>query len=127
MAKANIHPSYQNATITCACGASYESASTRGSFTVEICARCHPFYTDKQKLVDAAGRIDRFNKRYQLQPGAVGGAVKIESKKAEAPKPAKSEKTEKTEKKVEAPKPEKADKSDKKTDKPGKSEPKPKA
>ncbi|MCS6912800.1 MAG: 50S ribosomal protein L31 [Myxococcales bacterium] len=64
MPKPSIHPNYSLATITCACGAVYETASTRGSFAVEICANCHPFYTGRQKLVDAAGRIERFQKRY---------------------------------------------------------------
>ncbi|MFI5289155.1 MAG: 50S ribosomal protein L31 [Polyangia bacterium] len=64
MPKTGIHPGYGAATITCACGASYPMASTRGNFTVEICANCHPFYTGKQKLVDTAGRIERFQKKY---------------------------------------------------------------
>ncbi len=64
MAKAGIHPGYSAATITCACGASYTMASTRGSFTVEICSSCHPFYTGKQKLLDTAGRIERFQNKY---------------------------------------------------------------
>jgi large subunit ribosomal protein L31 len=64
MAKANIHPNYQPATVTCACGHTYETFSTRGSFMVEICANCHPFFTGKQKLMDTQGRIDRFNKKY---------------------------------------------------------------
>jgi large subunit ribosomal protein L31 len=62
--KAAIHPHYQPSTITCACGATAETFSTRGSFTVEICSQCHPFYTGKQKLMDTAGRIDRFNRKY---------------------------------------------------------------
>ncbi len=70
MAKAGIHPNYELATITCACGAVHETASTRGSFTVEICSKCHPFYTGRQKLMDTAGRIERFQRRYQLKPGA---------------------------------------------------------
>jgi large subunit ribosomal protein L31 len=64
MPKADIHPAYGAATIHCACGASYPMASTRGSFNVEICASCHPFYTGKQKLLDTAGRIERFQKKY---------------------------------------------------------------
>ena len=64
MAKPGIHPAYSKATITCACGASYEMASTRGSFNVEICSNCHPFYTGKQKLVDTAGRVERFRRKY---------------------------------------------------------------
>ena len=75
MPKSNIHPSYTLATITCACGHAYETASTRGSFAVEICANCHPFYTGKQKLLDAAGRIERFQKRYgRKSPGAAAEA-----------------------------------------------------
>ena len=131
MAKAGIHPNYQLATITCACGAVYESASTRGSFSVEICASCHPFYTGKQKLLDAAGRIDRFNKRYQLKPGAA--SVKAEApkaeKKPEAPKAEKKPEAPKAEKKSEAPKVEKkpeAPKADKKPEAP-KADKKPKA
>jgi large subunit ribosomal protein L31 len=62
--KENIHPHYQPATITCACGHVHETFSTRGSFSVEICNACHPFFTGKQKLLDTAGRIDRFNKKY---------------------------------------------------------------
>jgi len=80
MAKASIHPNYQLATITCACGAVYETASTRGNFAVEICARCHPFYTGRQKLIDSAGRIERFQRRYQLRPGAA--SAKAEEKPA---------------------------------------------
>ena len=62
--KKEIHPSYQPATIECACGAVIETYSTRGSHKVEICSSCHPFYTGKQKLMDTAGRIERFNKKY---------------------------------------------------------------
>lgn len=77
--KAGIHPRYTTATITCACGAVHETASTRGSFTVEICSRCHPFYTGRQKLNDSAGRIERFQKRYQLP---AGGATPAPAPKA---------------------------------------------
>jgi large subunit ribosomal protein L31 len=64
MAKQGIHPNYQPATITCACGEVIETYSTRGSHMVEICSACHPFYTGKQKLLDSAGRVERFNKKY---------------------------------------------------------------
>jgi large subunit ribosomal protein L31 len=64
MPKSGIHPSYTEATVTCACGNTFVTASTRGSFMVEICSACHPFYTGKQKLVDTAGRIERFAKKY---------------------------------------------------------------
>jgi len=62
--KKGVHPEYKPATITCACGNVIETHSTRGSFTIEICSKCHPFFTGKQKLLDSAGRIDRFNRKY---------------------------------------------------------------
>ena len=64
MPKKGIHPAYKLATITCACGHKVETYSTRGSFMVDICSNCHPFYTGKQKFVDTGGRIERFNKKY---------------------------------------------------------------
>ncbi|MFL5307358.1 MAG: 50S ribosomal protein L31 [Polyangia bacterium] len=64
MAKKGIHPVYKASTITCACGNKVDTYSTRGTFMVEICSACHPFYTGKQKFVDAAGRIERFQKKY---------------------------------------------------------------
>ncbi|MEW5851146.1 MAG: 50S ribosomal protein L31 [Myxococcota bacterium] len=63
--KADIHPVYPNSTITCACGATYDVRSTRGSYTIEICAACHPFFTGKQKMMDTEGRVDRFNRKYK--------------------------------------------------------------
>ena len=65
--KEGIHPNYQPTTIRCACGAVYETGSTKQNITVEICSKCHPFYTGKQKLVDTSGRVDKFNKRYNLK------------------------------------------------------------
>lgn len=62
--KPDIHPEYQEATVSCACGSSFQTRSTRGSFTVDICSECHPFYTGKQKVMDSAGRIERFKKKY---------------------------------------------------------------
>jgi large subunit ribosomal protein L31 len=63
--KQGIHPEYKNVTVTCACGAVIETRSTKGKdFSVEICSECHPFYTGKQKLVDSAGRIERFRRKY---------------------------------------------------------------
>ena len=58
------HPDYRPASITCSCGAVYETFSTRGDFPLDVCAACHPFYTGKQKLLDTAGRVERFNKKY---------------------------------------------------------------
>jgi large subunit ribosomal protein L31 len=64
--KADIHPDYHEVTVTCACGASFKTGSTKkgDGYKVDVCSQCHPFYTGKQKLVEAGGRIDRFNKRY---------------------------------------------------------------
>jgi large subunit ribosomal protein L31 len=64
MPKKGIHPAYKPATIKCACGHTVETYSTRGSFMVDICSNCHPFYTGKQKFLDTGGRIERFNKKY---------------------------------------------------------------
>ena len=58
------HPHYRPSRINCACGAIHDTFSTRGDFGVDICSNCHPFFTGKQKLMDTAGRIDRFNKKY---------------------------------------------------------------
>ena len=65
--KKGIHPNYEAATIKCACGNVIETKSTVKNIEVEICSACHPFFTGKQKLVDTAGRIDRFNKRYGIK------------------------------------------------------------
>ncbi len=65
--KAGIHPNYVDCTITCACGNVIQTRSTKPSLHVEVCNKCHPFYTGKQKLVDTGGRVDRFNKRFGLK------------------------------------------------------------
>ena len=65
--KQGIHPNYQRTTIRCACGEVIETGSTKKDITVEICSKCHPFYTGKQKLVDTSGRVDKFNKKYGLK------------------------------------------------------------
>ncbi len=62
--KKGIHPEYAETRISCACGASFETGSTKSDIRVEICSKCHPFFTGKQKLVDTAGRIERFRKKY---------------------------------------------------------------
>ena len=62
--KDGIHPNYDTCTVKCARGATYETKSTKSELKVDICSKCHPFYTGKQKLVDTGGRVDRFNKRY---------------------------------------------------------------
>ena len=65
--KQGIHPDYKQTKIVCACGAEYETGSTKEDVHVEICSKCHPFFTGKQKLVDAGGRVDKFRKRYNMQ------------------------------------------------------------
>ncbi len=65
--KENIHPKYYRATVRCVCGETFETGSTSPELKVEICSKCHPFYTGKQKLVDSGGRVDRFKKRYGVK------------------------------------------------------------
>lgn len=62
--KPDIHPKYIKATVKCACGNTFETRSTSEEIKVAICSNCHPFYTGKQKLVDTAGRIEKFQKKY---------------------------------------------------------------
>ena len=62
--KKEIHPEYKETSIKCACGNEVTVGSTKSDLTVEICSQCHPFYTGKQKLVDSAGRIERFRRKY---------------------------------------------------------------
>ena len=63
--KAGIHPAYEETTITCACGNTIHTRSTKKNIRVEICSSCHPFFTGDKKFVDTAGRIERFAKRYK--------------------------------------------------------------
>ena len=62
--KKDIHPKYMSGKVTCACGNTFETRSTVGDMKVEICSACHPFFTGKQKLVDSAGRVEKFLKKY---------------------------------------------------------------
>ena len=62
--KDNIHPAYEETTITCACGEVIHTRSTKKNIRVEICSKCHPFFTGEKKFVDSAGRIERFKQRY---------------------------------------------------------------
>ena len=64
--KEGIHPEFKKTTITCHCGNVIETMSTKENIKVEICSKCHPFYTGKQKLVDTGGRVDRFKKRFNM-------------------------------------------------------------
>ncbi|MFC1488913.1 50S ribosomal protein L31 [Thermodesulfobacteriota bacterium] len=63
--KADIHPEYVETTIKCACGNIFEAGSTKPDIRIEICSKCHPFFTGKQKLIDTAGRIERFRRKYE--------------------------------------------------------------
>ncbi|MBI3399520.1 MAG: 50S ribosomal protein L31 [Deltaproteobacteria bacterium] len=65
--KEEIHPKYELTTIECACGAVVKTRSTKKDIKVEICSNCHPFFTGKHKLVDSAGRVDKFRKKYKKQ------------------------------------------------------------
>ncbi|KPJ82545.1 MAG: 50S ribosomal protein L31 [Gammaproteobacteria bacterium SG8_30] len=65
--KADIHPKYQEITVTCTCGNSFRTRSTLSEdLQIEVCSQCHPFYTGKQKIVDTGGRVDKFRKKYGL-------------------------------------------------------------
>ncbi|WNG38686.1 50S ribosomal protein L31 [Archangium minus] len=96
--KAELHPVYPPSRITCACGNVVETKSTRGSFTVEVCSNCHPFYTGKYKLLDTAGRVEKFRKKYEAKPAAgaakaaEGGAAPAEGAAPAAKKTAKKAK-----------------------------------
>jgi large subunit ribosomal protein L31 len=72
--KDKIHPKYEETEISCTCGNTVKTRSTRGKMTVDICSACHPFFTGKQKLVDAAGRVEKFRRKY-------GDAVPVRKKK----------------------------------------------
>ena len=70
--KADTHPDYPVVTITCTCGNTFETRSTKGDYGVELCSACHPFYTGTQKLIDVGGRVERFNKRLAKKSGQAG-------------------------------------------------------
>jgi large subunit ribosomal protein L31 len=66
--KAKIHPKYTEVVVSCACGETFKTRSTKGEIRLEICSKCHPFFTGKQKLIDTAGRIERFQRKYATKP-----------------------------------------------------------
>ena len=87
--KEKIHPKYFETTVTCACGSVIKTRSTVKDIKVEICSACHPFFTGKQKLIDTAGRVERFRKKYQhLEKNKAGS----EEEKPKAPAPDSGEK-----------------------------------
>ena len=79
--KANIHPKYQTVTVTCSCGASFTTGSTKGDFSVDICSKCHPFFTGEQRFVDTLGRVEKFKAK---QTGATGKKAKKDRKNAQS-------------------------------------------
>ncbi|MFA6131317.1 MAG: 50S ribosomal protein L31 [Patescibacteria group bacterium] len=93
--KADIHPKYFEATITCACGTVIKTGSTTENLSIELCSHCHPFYTGKQKIVDTARRVEKFQARAEKKTVALDHKAKVEKKaeraKRKAEKKAKSE------------------------------------
>ena len=69
--KKNLHPEYHEVSVHCACGETWTTRSTKKELRIEICSKCHPFFTGKQKLVDSAGRVERFRKRYEKKAAGV--------------------------------------------------------
>ncbi len=65
--KQKIHPNYVEATVTCACGNSWKTRSTKEQLHLDVCSRCHPFFTGEQRIMDTAGRVERFKKRYGIK------------------------------------------------------------
>ena len=85
--KAAIHPNYREVKVHCACGNSFVTRSTsREDINVEICSACHPFFTGKQKLMDTAGRVERFRRKYAKGEAGKAEAAKVEAAKVEAAK-----------------------------------------
>ncbi len=83
--KEKIHPKYEKTKVACACGNEFETRSTMGAeIKVEICANCHPFFTGKQKLMDSAGRVEKFNKRYNRSKTETTEATTTTEPKAKA-------------------------------------------
>ena len=85
--KAGIHPEYHDATITCACGEVIHTRSTKANIRVEICSKCHPFFTGRQKFVDTAGRVERFQKKYIAATPRKTKKAKVVKAKAPAASP----------------------------------------
>ncbi|HXG23838.1 MAG TPA: 50S ribosomal protein L31 [Chthonomonadales bacterium] len=67
--KEGIHPKYVIATVTCACGNTFQTRSTKANIRLDICSNCHPFYTGKQKIVDSEGRVEKFMQKYRMKAG----------------------------------------------------------
>jgi len=75
--KEGIHPNYVETTVTCGCGETFKTRSTKSKIAVEVCSKCHPFYTGKQKFVDSAGRVERFKQKFKwTEDSAQGDSAK---------------------------------------------------
>ncbi len=81
--KENIHPKYVETTVLCGCGETFKTRSTKPKIVVEICSKCHPFYTGKQKLVDTTGKVERFKRRYKMKEKDEAASEAAETGKAE--------------------------------------------
>jgi large subunit ribosomal protein L31 len=84
--KANIHPRYEETTVVCACGNSFQTRSTKESLRVDVCSNCHPFFTGEQRLVDTAGQVDRFMRRLQTAQAKQADAGQRRGAPTPAPK-----------------------------------------
>src|SRR5688572_18498524 len=85
--KQGIHPTYETTTVTCACGNTFQTRSTRQNLRVDVCSNCHPFYTGEQRIVDTAGQVDRFMRRLQTaQSKQADASRRREEKNKPAPK-----------------------------------------
>ncbi len=83
--KPDIHPKYEETTVTCACGHSFTTRSTRQNLRIDVCSNCHPFYSGEQRMVDTAGQVDRFMKRLQSTQSKQAGAAERQNRAAEKP------------------------------------------
>lgn len=84
--KKGIHPEFQDTVFRCACGAEVQTRSLKAEYKLEICSSCHPFFTGKQKLIDSAGRVERFMKKYADKPVSTGKKpIKVSKRKAAEP------------------------------------------
>jgi len=77
--KKDIHPNYEECTVICACGNTFQTRSTKKEIRVEICSQCHPFFTGRQKFIDSAGRVEKFRKKYEA-PEAVAAVAKAKAR-----------------------------------------------
>ena len=81
--KQGIHPEYMETAVTCSCGNSFTTRSTKAEMHVELCNQCHPFYTGKQKLVDSGGRVERYKQRYAKTQAKQAAVAKVEAKRTQ--------------------------------------------